>query len=297
VAVGLRRPAGAWALVGLALLSATLVSQGLVPALSRHLSPRQVVEAWRRAATGSEPLARYRVDGQGASALRSAPGPTLHAPAALVAHFAGPARAFAVVAADQLAAVDEALQVARLSYGVLDASSSRLLLLSNRLAAGEEDRNPLRRHVWMAVGPDDRPPWPAPRVARSTVFADAVQLVGADFPASVRRPGRFPLTLVFKVLRRPPPAHNVFVHLALPGQPLVNGDHQPVGGTFPTAHWVPGEYIRDQHEIELPLAVTSPGRYELFVGLWPGGNRPGIRITAGETDGHDRCPLGTVVVR
>ena len=97
--------------------------------------------------------------------------------------------------------------------------------------------------------------------------------------------------------RKPPPAHNIFVHLATPGEALVNGDHPPVDGKFPTANWVPGEYIRDVSTVDLPLAVTSAGTYQLMVGIWPGGNRPGIKITSGESDGNNGVPLGTVIVK
>jgi hypothetical protein len=210
----------------------------------------------------------------------------------------GGARRFALVAADELAALDEAIKTGGGSYAVLDASS-RLMLLVSRLEPGEQDRNPLRRNVWMAPAgePSARPPWPAPRVTASTVFGDAIELVGADFPSSVRRPGSLSLALVFKVLRRPPPGYGIFVHLEQPGEGLINGDHQPVGGLFPTARWLPGEWVRDEHVISLPLEVTGSPTYHLLVGLWPGGNRRRLPITAGATDGVDRAPLGTVLVR
>jgi len=89
----------------------------------------------------------------------------------------------------------------------------------------------------------------------------------------------------------------IFVHMSTPGEALVNGDHPPVDGKFPTASWVPGEYIRDVSTVELPLAVTSAGTYQLVVGIWPGGNRPGVKITAGESDGNNGVPLGTVIVK
>jgi 4-amino-4-deoxy-L-arabinose transferase-like glycosyltransferase len=295
--VGMRKRVGIWAAVAVALVFSALLIQGMVPALSQHLSPRKVLDAFRRAAPADAPLARYRVVGEGASALRSAPGPTLGSTGELVTFLAKPDRAFAVVNAEELAPVDEALKLARLNYAVLDASSSRLLLLTNRLGAGETDQNPLRKNVWMAAHEGDKPPWPVPRVITSSVFVDAVQLIGADFPTTIHRPGGFTLTLYFRVLRKPPPAHNIFVHMATPGEALVNGDHMPVGGTFPTAHWVPGEYIRDVHTVDFPLAVTSSGTYTLFVGMWPGGNRPGIKITSGESDGNNRVPLGSVIVK
>jgi hypothetical protein len=236
------------------------------------------------------------VEGEGAAAWQSAPGPLLPTREAVAQHLLRPERRFALVAADELAAVDEAIKSAGARYAVLDASS-RLLLLVNRLAPGEQDRNPLLHNVWMAPDLSSRPPWPAPRVAVSATFGNAVELVGADFPSSVRRPGSLELALVFRVLRRPPPGYGIFVHLEQPGQALLNGDHQPVGGLFPTTRWLPGEYVRDVHKIELPLEVTVSPNYRLLVGLWPGGNRPRLPITAGATDGADRCPLGMVVVR
>jgi 4-amino-4-deoxy-L-arabinose transferase-like glycosyltransferase len=295
--VGMRRRAGIWGAMAVAVGFSALLIQGMVPALSQHLSPRRVLDAYRRAAPEGTPLARYRVVGEGASALRSAPGPTLSSPQDLVSFLAKPSRAFAVVAAEELAPVDEALKLARLPYAVLDASSSRMLLLTNRLGAGESDQNPLRKNVWMPEHEGDKPPWPTPRVVTSSVFVEAVQLIGADFPTTIHRPGGFQLTLYFRVLRKPPPGHNIFVHMATPGEALVNGDHEPVGGTFPTAHWVPGEYIRDVHTVDFPLAVTSSGTYTLFIGMWPGGNRPGIKITSGENDGNNRVPLGAVTVK
>jgi hypothetical protein len=295
--VGMRRRLGVAAIVAVAVGFSLFLTQSMVPALSRHLSPRTVIDAYRKAATGGEPLARYRVEAEGVSALRAAPGPVLNSAQGLASYLATPARAFAVIAAEELAPVDAALKQMRTPYAVLDASSSRLLLVTNHLQPGQVDRNPLLANVWMQAGPDQLPPWPAPRVKTSTVFVDAVQLVGADFPAQVRRPGGFPLTLHFKVLQRPPAGLGIFVHLGKPGEPLVNGDHQPVGGTFPTANWVPGEYIRDEFTVELPLAVTSAGTYQLNIGLWPGGNRPGVKITSGDTDGHDSVPLGTVIIK
>jgi len=294
--VGMRRKLGIWATVGVALLFSLVLSQQMVPALSQHLSPRRVIDAYHRAATAGEPLARYRVEGEGSSALRAVSGPSFQTPQGLAGHLGKPERAFAVISADELAPVDEALKLARVPYAVLDASSSRLLLLTNRLGPGQEDQSPLRPFVWMPSREGEPPPW-NPRVVRSSVFVDAIQLVGADFPASIHRPGGVTLTLYFKVLRKPPAGHMIFVHFSTPGEALVNGDHPPVDGKFPMANWVPGEYVRDVFTIDFPLAVTSAGTYQLMVGVWPGGNRPGIKITAGESDGNNAVPLGSVVVK
>jgi 4-amino-4-deoxy-L-arabinose transferase-like glycosyltransferase len=299
ITVGLttRHRAGILAAVGLSLALSALLTHWIVPALSRHLSRKAAVDLYRRAATHGEPLARFRVEGQAAAAWNAAPGPVLPTREAVVEHLRRPGRAFVLVGAEELASVDEAIKVAGGHYGVLDASS-RLLLLASTLLPGEEDHNPLARNVWMAPDPASpaRPPWPAPRVTTSAVFGGAVELVGADFPPLVRRPGSLRLVLVFRVLQRPPPGYGIFVHLEQSGS-FINGDHQPLGGVLPTARWLPGEYIRDEHVLELPPDVTAAPTYRLLVGFWPGGNRKRLPITAGANDGTDRCPLGEVTVR
>src|SRR5205814_2580301 len=75
-----RRPWARWlgwggvtAAVATALLFSAVLTHGLVPALSRHLSRRAAVDTYRRAAVLGEPLARYRVEGDGAAAWHAAP--------------------------------------------------------------------------------------------------------------------------------------------------------------------------------------------------------------------------------
>jgi hypothetical protein len=281
------RRAGVWTGLATAALSSAFVAHHLVPQLGRHLSPQPMLDAHRRSARPGEALARFRA---------VAPGVPELATEQAVVDFLRPAiRRFVLSGADQIAPLHAAAGRAGLRLAALDASS-RFVLLTNRLAPGEQDRHPLRHGVFVPRAPADPPPWPPPRVTRATVFAGAVELYGADFPSRVRRPGTLSLTLHFRVRQPPPPGHGIFVHLQLPGQPLLNGDHQPLGGALPTVYWVPGTLVRDQHEIDLPLVTARAGTYQLFVGLWPGGNRPGVAITAGESDGHNRCPLGEVQV-
>src|SRR4029453_4957523 len=125
--------------------------------------------------------------------------------------------------AGELAALDAALKTAHVTYFVVDASSSRFLLLSNRLESGEEEQNPLVKNVWMAPRSPapvatgegtggmrfdwqgQQPPWPPPRVPAFAEFGNAIELVGADYPPAVRRPAKIPLTLHFRVNQTPPP--------------------------------------------------------------------------------------------
>ena len=74
-----------------------------------------------------------------------------------------PARVFAMVPTDELAALDAAFKQAHVPYYVVDASSSRFLLLTNQLAAGQRDDNPLREQRLDRRRPARRrrpkPPW------------------------------------------------------------------------------------------------------------------------------------------
>jgi hypothetical protein len=235
-----------------------------------------------------------------------------------VVEFLGqPLRAFALVAGDELASLDAALRQAKVNYYVVDASSSRFLLLSNRLgASGESDENPLKKNVWMALQPPttndlstasaahfdwhgQAPPWPAPRVPAYAEFANSIELIGADYPPVVRRPGKINLVLHFRVGLRPPPGYKIFVHFdSTSSNPRVLGDHAPLDGAFPTTFWLPGEYIKDPFDVDVPLMTTPPGTYVLYVGFWPGGEQKRLKITGGSIhDNVDRAKIGTIEIR
>lgn len=62
--------------------------------------------------------------------------------------------------------------------------------------------------------------------------------------------------------------YNVFTHLLDPAGFLRGQqDNAPVGGTYPTSQWAPGEVIVDAYDIALP-ADASSGAYSLEVGLY-----------------------------
>jgi hypothetical protein len=314
--------AGRWGIQGAvagAIVFAALVNHALVPVLSRHFSFKPVLESYTRYAKADEAIGKYRVEGHGTGFYSAREMIDLPSQDQVVEFLRRPQRTFALVAADELAALDAAFKLAALDYFVVDASSSRFLLLSNRIDSGEEDKNPLKKNVWMAPRPPvpapaggagepaasqarydwqgQQPPWGTPRVAAFAEFGSSIELVGADFPAVVRRPAKIPLTLHFRVNQRPPAGYKVFVHFDSPGEPRVLGDHAPLDGAFPTSYWLPGEYIKDLFEVDVPLMTTPAGTYTLFVGFWPGGEQKRLRITGGANDGVDRARVGVIEIR
>jgi len=314
---------GRWgieAAVVAAIVFAGFVAFGVQPVLSRHFSFKPVLESYSRYAKGDEALAKYRVEGHGTGFYSSREMVDLPTQDKVIEFLRQPKRAFALVAADELAALDAGLKGARLPYFVVDATSSRFLLLSNRLDSGEQDQNPLVKNVWMAPRPPSpvpsgepsgqasgnirydwhgqQPAWPPPRVPAFAEFGNAIELVGADYPPSMRRPGKIPLVIHFRVNQKPPPGYKIFVHFDAPGSPRLLGDHAPLDGAFPTSHWLPGEYIKDLVEVDVPLMTTPAGRYTLYLGFWPGGEQRRLKITGGNiNDGVDRARVGTIDIR
>jgi hypothetical protein len=314
--------------VGAAVLFAFVVGQYLVPTLSKHLSFKPLLESYSRFATHGERIGRYKVEAQGAGFYSRKEMVDLPTPERVGEFLRSGDRVFALVSATELAVIDVALKTAHVGYYVVDGASSRFLLVSNQLAGSEKDENPLKKDVWMApvlpklvasepnpaegaakpegsAKPEgttktDWPEQPAPwkwRVPVKTMFEDAIELVGADFPATMRRPGTIPLTLYFRVHKKPKPGFRVFVHFDAPGEPRLLGDHALLNGTFPTDYWLPGEYIRDTYDVEVPLMTTPAGRYTVLMGFWPGGEGKRLKITAGQNDGSDRTQVGFIEIK
>jgi hypothetical protein len=304
-------------------LFAMVLGHYLVPALSKHLSFKPLLESYTRFAQHGEKIGRYKVEAQGAGFYSRKEMIDLPSPERLGEFLRSGERVFTLVPTTDLAMLDASLKTAKVNYFVVDGSSSRFLLLSNQLGGGnEKDENPLKKDVWMApqlpttvtsestpatpgepvkqVVKTEWPNQPVPwmwRVSAKTMFEDAIELVGADFPPSIRRPGTIPLTLYFRVHKKPRPGFRVFVHFDAPGEPRLLGDHALLNGTFPTDYWLPGEYIRDTYDVEVPLMTTPAGRYTLLMGFWPGGEGKRLKITDGQNDGADRTQVGFIEIK
>ncbi len=60
----------------------------------------------------------------------------------------------------------------------------------------------------------------------------------------------------------------VFVHLVdADNRVLAQFDGQPLEGTYPTSHWIPGELIEDSYPLIIP-PDAPPGPYRVFAGLY-----------------------------
>ncbi len=285
--------------IACALYFAFYLAQGIVPALSTQLSFKPVLESYTKFARPGDPIGRYRVEGHGSTFYSPQDLVDLPSQDRVVSFLRDSRRVFALVAASELAALDVAFKEASLPYYVVDASSARFLLLTNQLAGEQVDQNPLLKDVWMppaTAAAGARPPW-SWRIPISATFGDAIELVGADFPASVRRPGKIPLDLYFRVKTKPLAGYKIFVHFDGPAAPRVIGDHDPVNHAFGTGFWLPGEYVRDHYETDVPLMTTPAGTYVVYMGFWPGGEGKRLKVTSGPNDGEDRVKLGSLEIK
>jgi hypothetical protein len=116
------------------------------------------------------------------------------------------------------------------------------------------------------------------------------RLVGYDLelPAESLKPGGFfPLTLYWQATGTTDRGFTVFVHLLdEAGDTRGYGDSEPGQGRFPTASWLPGEYLTDRHVVGIvPDAVA--GRYRLAIGLYDPTTGERLRTP----DGADRVVL------
>jgi hypothetical protein len=319
--IGIGRYGIHWALAS-ALVFSMVVAFHVVPSLSTQLSLKPLLQTYTRFAVQGEKIGRYKVEAPGAGLYNSQPMVDLPTQERLAEFLRAGDRVFALVPTTAIGSLDAELKTARVPYFVVNGSSSRFLLLSNHLKSGEKDENPLNADVWMApqlpkalatpLGetappsasaaapetkwPDQPVPWKW-RIPARTMFEDAIELIGVDYPPVLRRPGKIHLSLFFRVHKRPKPGFRVFVHFDSPTEPRILGDHALLNGTFPTEDWLPGEYIRDRYDVDVPLMTTPAGKYTVLIGFWPGGEGKRLKITAGNDDGADRTQVGIIDIK
>ncbi len=104
-----------------------------------------------------------------------------------------------------------------------------------------------------------------------TAVGDIATLLGAiltdDDGSSVSRlPSS--VTLIWRAEAETAVSYRVFLHLVGPdGAIVAQSDGEPAQWQRPTTGWLPGEIIRDDHQLSLP-ADLPPGQYTLLAGLY-----------------------------
>ena len=275
------------------------LAQGLVPRLSTHLSFKPVLESYAKFAHEGEKIGKYRIEGHGSTFYSKQTMVELPSQDRVVQFLRDPARVFAMVPTDELAALDAAFKQAHVAYYVVDASSSRFLLLTNQLARRAARRQPAGEQRLDAaareIRPRSRPGAGACRCrSRSATPSSWWARTSRDRSAG---PGKIPLDLIFRVKAKVPGSYKIFLHFDGPAAPRVIGDHDPAEPSVRTNYWLPDEYIRDHYDTDVPLMTTPAGTYTVYMGFWPGGEGKRLKVTQGNHDGADRIRLGTIEIK
>jgi hypothetical protein len=79
------------------------------------------------------------------------------------------------------------------------------------------------------------------------------------------------------------------------GQPVAQTDSPPLGGTAPTDSWQVGATITDRYAI-LIKPNTSPGQYELRVGMYPWPDLTPLPVTLNGQPAGNYVPLTAIRV-
>lgn len=133
---------------------------------------------------------------------------------------------------------------------------------------------------------------PSVDINLNETLADRLTLMGATVAETAVAPGDvLDVRLVWRAEQEMTESYRVFVHLTAPDGALVaQSDAEPAKWTRPTTGWLPGEYVTDEHQLQLPAALP-PGEYTLSTGIYLPGN--GRLATP---DGRDTLPITTLTV-
>ncbi len=272
-----------------ALAAGIYASQGFLPKLSAHFSPREVFDLFERTAGKDEPLAQYQVHGRAAAYYVHRSVRDIANEGELVNYLAENSRRWALLPGERLADVDVAFRRRTGRHLFLpSAENARVSLVANHPIAGQENENPLAKYVLRA-----------PKPVQHTVNADfegKIELLGYDLELPQKGyvgPGQtFVVSWMFRALRGNLGAYQAFLHVDAEGQ-RINGDHDPVDGMYPVRLWDVGDIVVDRQRVSVP-ATTPPGTYTMYVGFFRGETR--LKVQSGPNDA-DRVIVGTIQIR
>jgi hypothetical protein len=267
------------------------VALSFQPALSQHFSPRPVYETYSELTMGrAEPLALYQLPSTAARYYTNALLEEIRDEAALIGFLLGGEQRWAVVEAKRLPELDRAY---RRKSGehlyVADGRSALLFLIAAKPIDGRPNQSFLAKAM-LREAPTPQHPVGASYEDRIELLGYDLALPGGDFVGAGQR---FEVTWYWRVLGKAPSGYQIFVHIDGHGL-RINGDHEPVGGRYPTELWETGDVIADTQELTVPANYRS-GDYTIYVGLFAGSKR--LEDTSGPNDGENRVRAGILPVR
>jgi len=276
-------------------VSGAVLGFGYYPALAAQLSPKDVFVAYRELAKSGETLGMMGVGAGSASYYAGRDVPT----------FANAITAFSwLMEADErrwlLTRSSDLPQLNSMYRGrvtpprnlpVLDARSSEILLVSNRLKPNEQNKNPFESWILTEA--------PRPSRAVDGNFGGQLDALGWDVQTldgkiapTVEAGKPYNFVIYYRVVASISGNWETFIHID-GFQRRFNGDHKTLDGKYPFHLWRVGDYIADIYQFTLEPNFT-PGRYRVFYGLFMGGRR--LEVKRGRHN-EDRLDAGSLDVR
>lgn len=265
-------------------------SLGFLPALSKHMSPREVYDSYNALAHSGEPLGEYRVSGRAAAYYAHGHVQEIKSQSELIEFLMNSGRHWAVFPTDDLPAINRAFRERTQQHlFVADARSARVVLATNQPVAGRKNENFIAQSVLDSV--------PTIQHRVDAKYEDKIVLLGYDLdvphPNYVGPGETFKIKWYWQVTKAVPGSFKLFLHVDGAGNRL-NGDHDPVDGKYPVRLWSPGDIVVDEQELSVPANYRA-GLYTLFVGFYSGSTR--LKVVEGPKDDADRVRAGTVTIR
>lgn len=284
------------ATVGAGLIVGALLGLRYYPALAAQLSPKDVFEAYGHMHASGDSLALLGVNSRSANYYAGSEVKTLADVPGAFAWLQTPgARRWIVLRNEDLPRLNSLWRTRpgpRTNLPVLDARSSQILLASSQLGAGETNQNPLDAIVL------DAAPSVANRVEVNledkleNLGWEVWDLSGKERVDSVVPGRKYRFRTYWKALAPVTQEWETFIHID-GFQRRFNGDHKTTGGKYPFHLWQVGDVVVDDYEFSLEPNFT-PGRYNVFYGLFSGDNR--MKVKTGRHD-DNRIDGGGIVVK
>jgi hypothetical protein len=242
-----------------------------------NLSPRAGIETYSERAGTGEPLYAFRSSGQMGVFYGGEPFEEVTSQPELFRLMDEKKRIFFYFKREEAPSLDLAYKEKSHEHiPIVDDSSWRFLLATNRAIPGMPELNPIAKMVHLA------PPEP-----EFTVFANLdnkVEYLGYDLVTSHmdRTPDgrrdiwagaleKITLRTYWHCTGRVNGSYKFFIHVDGFGLRL-NGDHEVLDGRYPTRYWRPGDYLVDEYTMSVPIHFR-PGNYSIFMGLFQGDDR------------------------
>lgn len=299
----IEKPAGFSLLLAAAFAIFTgVVAFDFVPRLTHHLSQRGVYQTFIEHAQPGEELVRYQIPASENSVYLEN-RPRISNTTEFLTKFKDPQRFFAVIPRTRLAAINSEVRAAtnpRQNLAVLDARSSRLILVSNQHKEGEENQSFVAEAIVEDPATIQRTvQFEQDGKQQNAVFNKQLEFLGYDLNKPLDDEGiatykwgdTLTITTYFRVLSKVSGDQKIFVHIDYPGNRIL-GDHDPVNGEFPTSQWLPGDIIKDEYSIPIER-YSSVGTYTMNFGFFRSNNRMKVEPRAAH-DGQNRVPMGQI---